>query len=283
MDNKYSGYNQKYEGVMLTGFRTIKGRLYYLTDENWAGYRDYLRGTMRTGWNTIGGKRYYMNKRGVIQRGLVRIDGSVYYFDKKGIMRTGMQVLGNNCKYYFSSNGKMYTGWKQLGEKKYYFCNNGKAYANTDATINGYRYRFAKDGSLAKMINCHLDSKGNPVTGWHNLNGKIYYARSDGELVSGSVTIDGRRYVFETKQHGCALRSGTPPRSASSGISVSRKPMGAAVPAGTEQTNTDIPQERQTTSEPIVTDDTAQNVFENKESTAGEITDITEEDINITE
>lgn len=184
MDEKYAGYRKSQEGILLNGFKKISGKRYYFIDGRYKGYKSAMFGAMATGWATISDSVYYMDKNGVIQTGLVKVGTDLYYF---------------------GTDGKRMTGWRTVAGKKYYFQTNGKALKSKDATISGHRYRFDANGVMIKEINCHLDSNGNPIVGWHDIDGKRYYGYSDGELATGKVVIDGVEYEFDTVANGCAL------------------------------------------------------------------------------
>ena len=189
------GYNDKIRGVIQTGWKTINDRLYYFGSD----------GVMRKGWQTIGGKRYYMYPGGTtaINR-FVDVNGKRYYFNGSGIMQTGFKTISGKI-YYFDQNGAMAKGIFTVSGKKYYANTSGVIAVSSDFTVDGKRYRADKTGAIIKEINCHLDANGNPVIGWHELNGKKYYSYQDGELATGTVTIDGKEYTFDTVQNGCAL------------------------------------------------------------------------------
>ena len=204
-EKNYSGYSAGIEGVIVKGFATIADRRYYFKDSRLLGYKSHMAGRMATEWNTIAGNKYYMNERGVIQKGLKEIHKKKYYFDKYGIMLKGMRVIGG-ARYYFDPvYGQAHTNewYPSDRDHRYYFGPDGKAYVNKNVVIAGYRY--------------HFNGKGNPYVGWHEFNGKTYYAYKDGRLASGRKTIDGKLYIFNTMKNGCALLPGKP----SAGVSAS--------------------------------------------------------------
>ena len=55
----------KKKGMMVTGWKTVKGKCYYFSRET---------GARVSGWQEIGDQKYYFNKKGVLQKGKV-IDG----------------------------------------------------------------------------------------------------------------------------------------------------------------------------------------------------------------
>ncbi|CKB92803.1 choline-binding protein F [Streptococcus pneumoniae] len=172
-------------------------RTYYF-DNNYA---------VKTGWIYEDGNWYYLNKLGnfgddsynplpigEVAKGwtqdfhvTIDIDRSKpapwYYLDPEtGIMRTGWQYLGNNW-YYLRSSGAMATGWKYVRGKWYYLDNK-----NGDMKTGWYQ-----DGSTWYYLD---PSNGDMKIGWTKVNGKWYYLNSNGAMVTGSQTIDGKVYNF---------------------------------------------------------------------------------------
>ena len=204
-DESLKGFEPENEGVIVKGFATIAGRRYYFKDTRLRGYKNYMAGRMATGWNTISGNKYYMNDRGVIQKGLKEIHRKKYCFDKYGIMLKGMKTV-NGARFYFDPDyGHAHTNewYPSDQDHRYYFGPDGRAYVNKNVVIAGFRY--------------HFNGKGNPYVGWHEFNGKTYYAYNDGRLASGRKTIAGRLYIFDTMKNGCALLTRNP----SAGITAS--------------------------------------------------------------
>lgn len=88
-----------------------------------------------------------------------------YYFADKNIVSNWAYLIYNGVKewYYFDAEGKMVTGWYQDAEGKWYYLHE------------------ISDGT-----------KGHMYRGWNEINGKWYYFnKSEGSLVSGTVTPDG--------------------------------------------------------------------------------------------
>ena len=234
LDSASPSYSNINKGMMMTGFRTIGGKQYYLEDSSYVAYKAANRGRMHSGFFTVNGKRYYAANsamagyttaiNGSIQHNWVTVGEKKYYLGSDGVVRTGWQTIGgkkyymasdgamsantfrtvDGKKYYFDADGQMAVGWRTVSSKKYYFEENGVMQTG-DKTISGKRYRFDSSGVFVKEINCHLDKNGDPITGWHDIDGKRYYAYEDGELATGHVTIDGAEYLFDTVQNGCAL------------------------------------------------------------------------------
>lgn len=134
------------------------------------------------GWELIDGKWHYFDANGWMATGWQKVSGLWYYMDANGAMATGWQFIEDKW-YYFHANGSMAVGWLQ---------DNGRWYWLHDTHENG-RY-------------------GSMDIGWLEVNGKKYYANpcadgSQGALLSGKQTIDGKEYEFDAN---CALVESTP-------------------------------------------------------------------------
>ena len=135
-------YLNKDTGYRTLGFKKISKKYYYFVEKNNAGYA-YSSGwkkfgkkyryfgndsVMKTGWLTVKGKKYYLNKdTGYRTLGLKKISGKYYYFvesKKAAYMYKGWKKFGSK-KRYFNSKGYMVTGTKKIGGKKYKFDKNG--------------------------------------------------------------------------------------------------------------------------------------------------------------
>ncbi len=103
---KWFTYNKKnyylVSGNAATSFRKI-GKYYYNFASN---------GVLKTGFATIKGKRYYFNttgKAGVKGRaltGLFKVKGAYYYGSKNGVLVTNKTLKLNGKKYTFNKTGK---------------------------------------------------------------------------------------------------------------------------------------------------------------------------------
>lgn len=161
---------------------------------------------VKTGWIYEDGNWYYLNKLGnfgddsynplpigEVAKGwtqdfhvTIDIDRSKpapwYYLDASGKMLTDWQKV-NGKWYYFGSSGSMATGWKYVRGKWYYLDNK-----NGDMKTGWYQ-----DGSTWYYLD---PSNGDMKIGWTKVNGKWYYLNSNGAMVTGSQTIDGKVYNF---------------------------------------------------------------------------------------
>ena len=122
------------------------------------------------------------------QSGWVRMnDGSMAYGDASGRAVVGPREIDGTL-YCFNEQGKMITGWAQLGEDWYYADNSGAA-ANTGwKQIKGSWYYFSRDGKMA--------------TGWIRSGGQWYYLKADGAMATGWLE-DGNKWYY-LKDSGAA-------------------------------------------------------------------------------
>ncbi len=140
-----------------------------------------IKGHSIDGWKFISGTWYYY-KNSTKQTGWQEINDTWYYLDSSGKMLTDWQKV-NGKWYYFGSSGSMATGWKYVRGKWYYLDNK-----NGDMKTGWYQ-----DGSTWYYLD---PSNGDMKIGWTKVNGKWYYLNSNGAMVTGSQTIDGKVYNF---------------------------------------------------------------------------------------
>lgn len=151
-----------YDGdKMLTGWQKVDGKWYYLNDS----------GVMQTGW-LYTDRWYLLGSSGAMQTGWQKISGKWYFLQpyaegqyKEGEMRTGwLYDKGYNGWFLLSNNGDMLTGWQKVGDKWYF-----------------------------------LEDSGKMHTGWLQKNNKWYYLDlKDGYMYTGTHTIDGKKYTFDS-------------------------------------------------------------------------------------
>ena len=144
---------------------------------------------------TRSGQTYCLNENGATAKGWVQKSGKWYYFDKKdGHMITGWLTLGSR-KFYLRKNGVMIEGpcWFKLGAKKYFFTQNGHVRSAWESK-GGKWYYINTNGDYVK-------SK------WILYGGKYYYLTASGAAATGTKTIGGRKYSFDSS---CALKGSVP-------------------------------------------------------------------------
>ncbi|CMX35313.1 V8-like Glu-specific endopeptidase [Streptococcus pneumoniae] len=152
-----------------------------LNEQNLSFIYSIIEGHSIDGWKLISGTWYYY-KNSTKQTGWQKINDTWYYLDASGKMLTDWQKV-NGKWYYFGSSGSMATGWKYVRGKWYYLDNK-----NGDMKTGWYQ-----DGSTWYYLD---PSNGDMKIGWTKVNGKWYYLNSNGAMVTGSQTIDGKVYNF---------------------------------------------------------------------------------------
>ena len=111
-----------------------------------------------------------------------------FYFGTDGKMLTGWQQIGGEY-YYLNSDsknvlGKMMTGWLSDGTNKYYMDTSSGKMAHGWKELEGSWYYF--------------NDAGHMMTGWIQLSGVYYYLDpSTGKMAANTtLTIDGVSYTF---------------------------------------------------------------------------------------
>lgn len=221
----YYYYNTS--GKMVTGWKNINGKYYYLLK---TATETAPKGSRAVGFCTIGKKTFYFSSKGVLQTGWQTIDGQNYYFKKNGsagtvgMMATGMQTIGGG-RYLMKADGSVSVGWTTYKKKTYFFSNSTKLGTRGRAItgwkkIGKYKYYFNTAGVMQKSCwidkKYYLDSDGHMMTsavtpdgyqvnasgvkvrvanGWIKVNGKYYYYVK-GKMTTGWKTISGSKYYF---------------------------------------------------------------------------------------
>lgn len=156
----------------VDGFSTIDGQTYY-----------FVNGERLKGWQTIGeGKYYFLKLGGEMVTGVKTIGGSEHRFNLDGTVYNGWYTDDLGTKYY--KDGVALRSWQTIEGKTYYFYyQTGLMVESETAVIGGFTRQFNSDHSV------------NPISGWQNVNGKIYYYRG-GTMQTGWQEIDGKTYYF---------------------------------------------------------------------------------------
>ena len=94
----YAGQN----GVLQTGWKTVKGKKYYFWTKTRGGHTKF---EAATGLKSVGGKYYLFSKKGVLLSGLQKVGGSVYYADSKGLVKSGWHKAGGSLRYFYPKAG----------------------------------------------------------------------------------------------------------------------------------------------------------------------------------
>lgn len=93
----------KKKGMLVTGWKTVKGRRYYFSKET---------GARVTGWQTIGKYRYYFSRKGILQKG--RNVGGYWLNAKNG--RAEKKTSLNTSKW--NKHGKIMTSAALAGDSR---------------------------------------------------------------------------------------------------------------------------------------------------------------------
>ncbi|KEK21676.1 N-acetylmuramoyl-L-alanine amidase family protein [Bacillus gaemokensis] len=222
-----SYYYTDASGVLLKGWKEIKGNTYYFNPES------NSMALPSTSDALIEGKLYHFNNSGVLQRsawdgtsysdatgayiqdGLQEIEGEIYYFKDSEVNKNELRLEDQHAILHFSDKGVL----ERASDL------NGKALASTTVTLNGKQLVFEKDGSVRKpgltgkrsfpqsdgteKVTMHYYSleDGASYSGWKVINGKNYHFQ-DGKhyTFNGHETIDGKKYYFN--HDGQALLTG---------------------------------------------------------------------------
>ncbi|MBQ8306805.1 MAG: hypothetical protein IJX90_11390 [Blautia sp.] len=158
------------------GFQKLGGNWYYLWSD----------GTRCTGWRTIKGNVYYFSKdsktKGIMALGLYELDGKSYYFNPNktnlGKQRYGFVTI-NNKKYYFRKQDKgamLKNAWFKTGGKRYRANSKGQCMTGLH-TISGVTYYF---DSTCAMVTDKLGIK---------IKGKYYAIDENGACTEVSEAL----------------------------------------------------------------------------------------------
>ena len=200
------------DGIRETGFRTVNGRRYYMADDRYPGAPT---GAILTGFRTIGGKRYYMADdrypsvpAGVVLTGFRTISGKRYYMADSqypgaptGAILTGFRTI-NDKRYYMAdsrypsaSTGQILTGVRTIGGKSYFFNSSGvmkTGWVRTADNIWGY---YTSSGAAGKA-------------GWKQKGSSWFYLRENGRARYGWMTLENNSIFYLDKAEGGKMVSG---------------------------------------------------------------------------
>lgn len=128
----------------------------------------------------------------LVLSGLTRKNDNLYYY-KNGKKITNSLVHVKGSYYFFNKSGKaLRSTWKKINAKKYYFQDDAKA-AVGSCRIDGHSYIFGDNAQLITPASItvtavggehYLVKNGLAVSGWHYLNGKVYYAGKTGQCAA---------------------------------------------------------------------------------------------------
>ncbi|MCD8335728.1 MAG: NlpC/P60 family protein [Lachnospiraceae bacterium] len=133
--------------------------------------------------------------------GKVTIGSEKYYFDENGIMQTGFVTINGKLLYFSEEDGTLQYGWITVGDKKYYAKDSGVLYVSA---WHG-KYYFQADGSMAvstwvgnKWVGANGKYTGKTKTGFVTLEGDTYYYTSASKYATGWFKVDGKYYYADS-------------------------------------------------------------------------------------
>ena len=180
--NQQGVYYTNSEGIVQTGFQTIRKDKYYFNEE----------GKLQKGIVEVAGKKYLLgiNSGKLYTSGVAEItygnQQGVYYTNSEGIVQTGFQTIGKD-KYYFNEEGKLQKGIVEVAGKKYLLgINSGKLYTSGVAEITY--------GNQQGVY--YTNSEGIVQTGFQTIGKDKYYFNEEGKLQKGIVEVAGRKYLL---------------------------------------------------------------------------------------
>lgn len=195
--------------------RMYANGIYYAEDEE-GYYNDYLlaeNGAViaKKGWTAFYGNWYYVTEGGALYTGELELNGKTYYlypsmnygdldyiYDEDGIYLYLVNPDGTyqkvtkdgsyNTLYgrMLVENGKLFTGWKNVGGKFYYY--------DPEMCVNGIRDIYENEGSSVYYFDNQGVMKAN---GWISYGNSYLYADAYGRLTNGVKTISNKTYLFD--------------------------------------------------------------------------------------
>lgn len=233
IDNKLYYFRKKADekgpkGSMVKGFCTIGEKQFYFSKKGVLQYG---------GWRTIKGKNYYLTPRGnagtlgAMYTGLKKIGDDIFCFQEDGSACVGWTEY-HGKKYFFSNGkklgvrGRAITGWRKIGSDTYYFADNGVMQKNRwiDGRYVDKKGRLLRNGVSPAGYRTDEDGKkiglakgwytrggktyyyvsGKKTTGFKKIGGKKYYFNKNGVRKDGWITVNGFRYYLED----CIVQTG---------------------------------------------------------------------------
>lgn len=186
-------------------------------------------GEKLTGFQNVDGQILYFDAKGQQIKGEdLTINDKVYRFtkDSGALLRNqwyrwsefnGYRVNPVTSPYsrYFGPDGAALTGWQIIDGQLYYFKEKGLLAANEVVTIKDKKYLFDKTGQLVRgkqgiverpgyhfaiTVTYQTDQDGVVLTGDQIINGQDYHFSPDGQIYSGELTRNGKKYLYIDSQ-----------------------------------------------------------------------------------
>lgn len=180
-------------------------------------------GHLLNGWtaNDQGDSNSCYYENGVFVDGFFTVDGATYYQNStyNGIYKNqSFNVYDSEAQeyyYYADEDGKLVMGGMYTNEDgETYYCDEKGHMATGFVTLDGYTYYFERYGGMrrntgfwtsdpedGKSYNYRADEDGHLVTGlFVTSSGDEYYYDEKFHQVTGVVTIDGKKYLFNSNK-----------------------------------------------------------------------------------
>ena len=144
-------------------------------------------GSILKGWQTIDGQRYYFDSNGFAVKDWFQIGTYLYYADSNGIVAKGAKKIGENIYCFHPTSYYRLTGWQTVNGKRYYIEESGEALVNRWYQEGDYWYHAGDDGAMAKDLvtidgkKYYFDSNYHLVTGWKKIGDTLYFFDSVSE------------------------------------------------------------------------------------------------------
>jgi len=213
------------DGVMRTGQVEIDGAYYYFgasgqrlsgrfqVDGAWYWFDMETYARVSSQWIENGSVTYYAQKDGTLASGKTKISGKYYYFNENtSAMAVSKWIEDGDDMYYFRNNGRMAVGQLKISNKWYYFYEDATQenygvmakmqWFEWDDGWHYYQYNGRMVVNQLKKISNKwywFDANGvRAESEWKTVDGATYYFQDNGRAATGTVTIDGTEYEFDS-------------------------------------------------------------------------------------
>ncbi len=185
--------------------------------DGWYAYETSMKGRVRllwtaeipkTGWFKENGAWYFYSDGAKVKNGWAKdSSGKWFYLGADGKMVKSKWVKSSGYWYYLGSDGAMITnGWAKDSKGWRYLDAKGKITKSKWIKSNGKWYYLKEDGVMAenewvyyKKVWYYLKEGGSMADKeWVKWKGDWYYLKSGGAMATGTLTIDGKSYTFDS-------------------------------------------------------------------------------------
>lgn len=185
--------------------------------DGWYSYENSMKGRIRllwtaeipkTGWFKENGAWYFYSGGAKVKNGWAKdSSGKWFYLGADGKMVTSKWVQSNKEWYYLGSDGAMFANaWAKDSKGWYYLNASGKILKSTWIHYKNKWYYLKSSGLMAesewvyyKKVWYYLKEGGAMADKeWVKWEGDWYYLKSGGAMATGTLTIDGKSYTFDS-------------------------------------------------------------------------------------